>query len=87
MRIGVISGVTAGSDGTIDGVVREAKALEGRGLATLWLPNIFGLDAITTLAIAGRETKTIELGTAVVPTYPRHPVAMAQQALTAGAAA
>jgi 5,10-methylenetetrahydromethanopterin reductase len=50
MRIGVISGVTAGSDGTIDGVVREAKALEGRGLATLWLPNIFGLDAITTLA-------------------------------------
>ena len=86
MRIGVISGVTAGEDGGIDGVVRQAQALEARGVATLWLPNIFGLDAITTLAIAGRETKTIELGTAVVPTYPRHPIAMAQQALTAGAA-
>jgi len=87
MRIGVISGVSAGEDGTLDGVVRQAKALEARGFATLWLPNIFGLDAITTLAIAGRETSKIELGTAVVPTYPRHPVAIAQQALTAGAAA
>ena len=87
MRIGVISGVTAGGDGSIEGVVREAKALETRGFASLWLPNIFGLDAITTLALAGRETARIELGTAVVPTYPRHPIAMAQQALTAGAAA
>ena len=34
----------------------------------------------------GRETERIELGTAVVPTYPRHPVTMAQQALTVQAA-
>jgi 5,10-methylenetetrahydromethanopterin reductase len=77
MRIGVIHGVTAGEDGSLD----------AEGFATFWLPNIFGLDAITTLALVGRETKRIELGTAVVPTYPRHPIAMAQQALTAGAAA
>jgi F420-dependent oxidoreductase-like protein len=50
------------------------------------MANIFGLDAITTLAIAGRATQRVELGTAVVPTYPRHPTAMAQQALTAQAA-
>jgi 5,10-methylenetetrahydromethanopterin reductase len=87
MRIGVIAGVTAGEDGSLDGVVRQAKACEAQGFATFWLPNIFGLDAITTLALAGRETKRIELGTAVVPTYPRHPIAMAQQALTAGVAA
>src|SRR5512145_2179797 len=87
MRIGVISGVTAGGDRSIDGVVREAKALEARGFATFWMPNIFGLDAITKLALAGHETARIELGAAVVPTYPRHPIAMAQQALTAGAAA
>src|SRR5262245_23849407 len=86
MRIGVISGVTAGEDGGIDGIVQHAQALERKGFATLWLPNIFGLDAITTLALAGRATERIELGTAVVPTYPRHPIAMAQQALTAGAA-
>jgi alkanesulfonate monooxygenase SsuD/methylene tetrahydromethanopterin reductase-like flavin-dependent oxidoreductase (luciferase family) len=87
MRIGVIHGVTAGEDGGLDGVVRQAQAREAEGFATFWLPNIFGLDAITTLALAGRATKAIELGTAVVPTYPRHPIAMAQQALTAGVAA
>jgi F420-dependent oxidoreductase-like protein len=86
MRIGVIGGVTAGEDGTLDGIVRQAKELEALGFASFWLPNIFGLDAIATLAIAGRETRRIELGTAVVPTYPRHPIAMAQQALTASAA-
>jgi F420-dependent oxidoreductase-like protein len=86
MRIGVIGGVTAGEDGSIDGVVKTARELEAKGFATFWLPNIFGLDAIATLAIVGRETERIELGTAVVPTYPRHPIAMAQAALTAGAA-
>ena len=30
-------------------------------------------------ALTGYSTKSIELGTAVVPTYPRHPTAMAQQ--------
>jgi len=87
MRIGVIGGVTAGEDGSLDGIVRNAREPEAQGLAAFWLPNIFGLDAIATLAIVGRETQRIELGTAVVPTYPRHPVAMAQAALTAGAAA
>ena len=61
-------------------------ASEQSGFATLWLPNIFGLDAITAAALAGRDATRIELGTAVVPTYPRHPVALAQQALTASAA-
>jgi len=86
MRIGVIGGVTPGEDGSIDGIVKTARDLEAKGFATFWMPNIFGLDAIATLAIAGRETKKIELGTAVVPTYPRHPIAMAQLALTASAA-
>jgi F420-dependent oxidoreductase-like protein len=52
----------------------------------MWMANIFGIDAITAAAIIGRETETISLGTAVVPTYPRHPTALAQQALTAQAA-
>jgi F420-dependent oxidoreductase-like protein len=52
----------------------------------MWIPNVFGLDAVTAASAIGRETERIELGTAVVPTYPRHPTALAQQALTAGAA-
>ncbi len=52
------------------------------GFASVWMANIFGLDALTALAVAGRGVPDIEIGTAVVPTYPRHPAVMAQQALT-----
>ena len=85
MRIGVMIGAT-GNDPSIEATIQTAKDLEARGFDNLWLANIFGLDAITTLALIGRETERIELGTAVVPTYPRHPVAMAQQSLTTNAA-
>ncbi len=56
------------------------------GFASVWMPNIFGLDAITALAVAGQGISGIEIGTAVVPTYPRHAAALAQQALTAALA-
>ena len=86
MRIGVMSGATAGPDGELDGLVRRARDLEARGFQSIWMANIFGLDAITAQAVVGRETERIELGTAVVPSYPRHPFAIAQQARTAAAA-
>ncbi|MSW12462.1 MAG: TIGR03564 family F420-dependent LLM class oxidoreductase, partial [Actinobacteria bacterium] len=50
-----------------------------------WAPNIFGHDALTALAIVGREVPRIEIGTSVVPTYPRHPIAIAQQSHTVNA--
>ena len=85
MRIGIMSGATAGAGG-LDDLVGQAQDLEARGFATMWLANIFGIDAITAMAVIGRETQWIELGTAVVPSYPRHPSALAQQALTTQAA-
>ncbi len=86
MKLGLMIGATEGADGTIDGIVATAKRCEAAGFPSLWMANIFGLDAINTLALVGRETAKIELGTAVVPTYPRHPFAIAQQALTTQAA-
>jgi F420-dependent oxidoreductase-like protein len=85
MRIGLMHGATDGPAGEIDGIVEHAKRVERLGFATLWMPNIFSWDAIIALSIVGRETSRIELGTAVVPTYPRHPMAIAQQALSAAA--
>jgi len=61
--------------------------VEGEGFASAWTPNITAFDALSLLAMVGRETRRIELGTFVVPTYTRHPVVMAQQALTTQAAA
>jgi len=86
MRIGIGIGEISGNPATIDDLVAQAQAAERDGFASGWFANIFGIDAILACALCGRETKTIELGTAVTPTYPRHPTAMAQQALSANAA-
>lgn len=87
MRIGIMSTAVQSPDAGLEAVVAEAKKAEADGFHTLWAPHIMGLDAMTALAIAGDATSRIELGTAVVPTFPRHPHAMAQQALTVAAAA
>lgn len=84
MRIGIFGGDTA--NGPIDAIVDAARAAADAGFATFWLPQIFGVDAVNALALVGREVPVIELGTGVVPTYPRHPVVLAQQALTTQAA-
>jgi F420-dependent oxidoreductase-like protein len=69
------------------GQVRDAlRRAADDGFPSAWMNNIFGLDALTALAVAGSQVPGIELGTAVVPTYPRHPAALAQQALTVAAA-
>jgi F420-dependent oxidoreductase-like protein len=78
-------GVERGRSG-LDDLVAQARALESRGFASAWVPHVFGLDAVTACAVIGRETDRIEVGTAVVPMHPRHPTALAQQALTAGVA-
>ena len=85
MRIGVMLGAD-GRRGDLDGIVASAKQVESAGLDNLWMANIFSFDAIGTLAVVGREVPRIGLGTAVTPTYPRHPTALAQQALTTAAA-
>jgi F420-dependent oxidoreductase-like protein len=85
MRIGVMSG--AGDGSNLEQLLAQAQRAEAAGFASFWMANIFSYDAITALAVVARTTRKIELGTAVVPTYPRHPLAMAQQALTTNAAA
>ena len=68
-------------------VVRQlAQESEAGGFHGMWLGTAFGFDPIMALALAGEATSSIQLGVAVVPTWPRHPVVMAQQAATASAA-
>ncbi|HEY2565863.1 MAG TPA: LLM class F420-dependent oxidoreductase [Acidimicrobiales bacterium] len=82
MKIGVMFDVNQ----SIDDVIAQVKGLRDAGLDSAWASQIFGYDALTLLAVVGREVPDIELGTAVVPTYPRHPVMLAEQALTVQAA-
>ena len=85
MRIGIFAGTAATGD--VDDVIAMAHTVAAEGFPSYWLPQIFGADAITVAGVIGREVPGLELGTAVVPTYPRHPLMLAQQALTANAPA
>jgi F420-dependent oxidoreductase-like protein len=67
---------------SIDAFVTQLTDVEQRGFASAWVSQIFSWDALTLLAVVGREVPRLELGTSVVPTYPRHPSALAGQALT-----
>ncbi len=81
MRIGTMLSMPGDPSGT--GVlVERAVAAEQAGFTSCWLPQVGTVDALMVLALAGAHTRSIELGTAVVPTYPRHPTALAMQALT-----
>ena len=75
-----------GSASTVDGITDQVRSAADDGFASFWSPQIFGPDAITALAVAGGRVGGIRLGTAVVPTWPRHPMMLAQQALTASQA-
>ena len=75
-----------GFDQTIDGFADSLRRAHGDGFRTYWTPQIFGMDALTGIAVAAREVPGIRVGTSVIPTYPRHPMMLAQQALTTQAA-
>jgi 5,10-methylenetetrahydromethanopterin reductase len=79
-------GVMIDTEQPFDDVVGQVAALRDSGIQVAWSSQIFGYDALTALAVIGREVPGIDLGTAVVPTYPRHPVMLAGQALTVQAA-
>lgn len=86
MRIGLFMGTT-GALPTLEGQVQQAVDAERDGFDGYWIAQIAGADVLTLLALIGRQTNRIEIGTAVVPTFPRHPMMLAQQALTTHASA
>jgi F420-dependent oxidoreductase-like protein len=86
MRIGIHVTPSPKADNVIDDLVTQTRAASEAGLASVWLPQMMDIDALTALAVIGHEVGGIGLGTAVVPTYPRHPMMLAGQALTTQAA-
>ena len=74
MRIGV-----TGGGATVDKVVAQAKQAEADGFTSLWYASLVTGDPLVAIAIAGRETSRIEFGTAVLQTYPCHPLLQANR--------
>ena len=82
MRIGINASNLVVMGATVDDYVAHAAAAEADGLSSWWMAQLGAPDALTTLGAVGRGTSTIELGTAVVATWLRHPLMLAAQALT-----
>jgi F420-dependent oxidoreductase-like protein len=89
MRIGVMLGPERGRYATkVERMLEDARWAESAGLSSLWIPQIpDDFDALTAAALIASATSRIEIGTAVVPVQPRHPIALAQQALSVQAVA
>jgi F420-dependent oxidoreductase-like protein len=75
VRIGLSGGGT-----TLERIVEQAEQAESDGFTTLWYPGAASNDVLLTMTLVGRATSTLELGTAVLQTYPTHPLVLAQRA-------
>jgi F420-dependent oxidoreductase-like protein len=62
--------------------VELVQRAEGLGYESVWVTHGVGRDSFLVLQAYGAATTKIGLGNGVVPIYPRHPVTMAQAALT-----
>ena len=84
MRIGVMIGAERGRYATkVERLRADARWAEEAGLASAWVPQVpDDFDALTMAALVGTEAPSLEVGTAVVPVQPRHPIALAQHALS-----
>jgi 5,10-methylenetetrahydromethanopterin reductase len=84
MRIG-INGTGLVQKASIRAIVADAGRAAEDGFSSYWLAEhpTGGFDALTVLTAVGLSVPDIELGTAIVPTFPRHPLVLAGQTLTA----
>ena len=84
MRLGLMVGPERGRyRHKVAQLVADAEAAEKAGFTSIWMPQVPGdFDALTAIALMGQATERIELGTAVLPIQTRHPIAMAQEALS-----
>ena len=84
MRIAMgVGGEVIGSPMSPQDIVDDVVRAEADGFGSAWSAHFSrGVDALDVLAVAGARTSRIDLGVGIVPTYPRHPLALAQQAAT-----
>ena len=89
MRLGLMVGPERGRYATkVERMRADAAWAEAAGLDSVWIPQVPDeFDALTAAALVAESTGRVEVGTAVVPVQPRHPVALAQQALSVQAVA
>ncbi|HLH73604.1 MAG TPA: LLM class flavin-dependent oxidoreductase, partial [Chloroflexota bacterium] len=67
---------------TLPETVALIRRADQANVFSVWLTSGgLGPDSLSTLAVAGSQTQQIQLGTSIVVTFSRHPIAMIQQAI------
>jgi len=82
MRIGINGSSLVALGAPLTQMIDHAAEAEAAGFSSWWLAQLAVPDALTAIAMMGEQTSTIEIGTAVIATWPRHPLMLAAQALT-----
>jgi F420-dependent oxidoreductase-like protein len=75
MRIGLPATAS-----TVEEIITQARSMEADGFTSLWFGSPILCDPLAGMAIVGRETSTLELGTSILQTYPCHPLLQANRA-------
>ena len=81
MRIGL-----TGGGASADRMIEQAERAEADGFSSLWYASAVGRDPLVAMALAGRATSSIEVGTSVLQTYTCHPVLQGNRTLAAAEA-
>ena len=79
MRIGVVGG---GPEKSLSELVYEAERARRDGFTSFWLSPATSADLLTAVAVIGRAVPGLEFGVTITPTFLRHPMTLAIQALT-----
>src|SRR6266446_7787303 len=74
-RVGIFIAATRAVD-----AINKIREAEQAGVQQVWGQSPGFADILTIFAAAATQTEQIRLGTAIIPTYPRHPMELAQQA-------
>ena len=82
MRIGINGSSLVAIGAPLAQLADHSAEAEAAGFSSYWVAQLLYPDALTAIAAIGSRTSTIEIGTAVIPTWPRHPLMLAAQALT-----
>ena len=83
MKIGM-NGTGLVQRASVGVIIEDARSAANDGFTSYWLAEhpTGGFDALTVLALVGTAVPGIEVGSAVIPTFPRHPMVLAGQART-----
>ncbi|MEM4780544.1 MAG: TIGR04024 family LLM class F420-dependent oxidoreductase [Halalkalicoccus sp.] len=66
----------------VESLVSYARRAEREGYGRVWLPETWGRDAVSTLAVLAERTDSVGLGASILPVYSRSPTLVGQTAAT-----